>query len=293
MYFYWQGKPAFGFHNFFISDGPFHHSWLGFLSVFLIAGFSFQGSELIGISAGETKDPKTNIPKAVRTVFWRLILFYVFTTLFISLLLPFNSAALANQNSVDSSPFTLVFQNYFGVGFATNFINAIVLTAVVSAANASMYAATRTLWYMGSIGQAPKVFGKTTRKGVPIPALLLTAAVGSLVFLSSLIGNGNLFVIFMTVSSLCGFIAWFGIALSHYCFRKYYIKDRLHKLTYRAKLFPFAPIVAMLMIILIIGGQIFVISKPITLGKILTNYGALLVFIAIILGNQLYRKLKT
>ncbi|PRP61272.1 hypothetical protein C7B72_22925, partial [Bacillus halotolerans] len=99
-------KSEFGIANFTIADGPFHNGWLGFASVFLIAGFSFQGSELIGIGAGEVKDPEKSIPKAVRTIFWRLVLFYVLTTLFISLLVPFNSPALANQESVDSSPFT-------------------------------------------------------------------------------------------------------------------------------------------------------------------------------------------
>ncbi|OAJ33674.1 amino acid permease [Piscirickettsia salmonis] len=283
-------KSEFGIANFTIADGPFHNGWLGFASVFLIAGFSFQGSELIGIGAGEVKDPEKSIPKAVRTIFWRLVLFYVLTTLFISLLVPFNSPALANQDSVDSSPFTLVFQSYFGHGFATNLINTIILIAVVSAANASMYASTRTLWYMGTTGQAPKFFSKTTKYGLPIYALLATAAIGSVIFLSSLIGNGRMFTILLTISALCGFIAWFGIALSHYCFRKYHLKGDLSALKYKAKLFPYAPVIAMVMIVVIVAGQIYTLTGDITIGVILQQYGALIAFIAIIVLHKFFSK---
>src|SRR5690606_28032487 len=92
-----------------------------------------------------------------------------------------------------------------------------------SAANASMYTSTRILWYLGKSGQAPKIFSKVNPYAVPLVALLTSAAVGSLVFLSSFIGNGVLFSYLVQISSLSGFIAWFGIALSHYKFRKDYL----------------------------------------------------------------------
>ncbi|MCE3269320.1 MAG: lysine transporter, partial [Burkholderiales bacterium] len=79
------GQPKFGLNNFFIADAPFHNSWKGFFAVFLLAGFSFQGSELIGVTSGEARDPATSIPKAVKNVFWRLILFYILATVIISL----------------------------------------------------------------------------------------------------------------------------------------------------------------------------------------------------------------
>ncbi|MGF1742956.1 amino acid permease [Vibrio profundum] len=280
-------QPHLGTHNFTIADGPFHNGWSGFISVFLIAGFSFQGCELIGISAGETKDPEKNIPKAVRSVFWRLLLFYVLSTLLISLLVPFNDPSLAHGDSVESSPFTLVFQQYFNTGIATNVLNFIVLIAVISAANASMYSSTRTLWYMGDKGQAPKIFAKTTSFGLPIYALMATAVVGSAVFLSSLTGSGQLFTILLNISALCGFIAWFGIALSHYCFRKKVLKGDTSKLKYTAKMFPYAPIISMIFIALIIAGQ--ALEMKLTVFNVMTNYGALIVFIAIMVAHRLFR----
>ncbi|MBL4647386.1 MAG: amino acid permease, partial [Gammaproteobacteria bacterium] len=271
-------------HHLFIAGGPFHHGWLGFFSVFLVAGFAFQGAELMGISAGETKDPQKNIPKAVKTIFWRLILFYIITTLFISLLIPFNDPALAHQNSVDSSPFTLIFQNYFGHGLAANIINFVVLIAIVSAANASMYAATRTLWHMGSAGQAPKVFSKITSYGLPIYALAGTALIGSCVFLSSLVGSGVLFTALLTISALCGFIAWFGIALTHLFFRRRYLKNNPTPLLYKAKLFPYAPILAIAFIGIIIIGQGYGLIEHFAWSSLLKQYGALIVFITIMMA---------
>lgn len=280
----------FGTKNFTIGDGPFHNGLVGFISVFLIAGFSFQGSELIGISAGETKNPQKSIPKAVKTVFWRLFLFYVLATFFISLLIPFNNPLLASQDSVESSPFTLVFQQYFGLGFATNFLNLVILVALISAANASMYASTRTLWHMGNTGQAPKIFAKTTSYGLPIFALLATALVGSSIFLASFVGDGRFFAIIINVSSLCGFLAWFGIALSHYFFRKRHLKGDTSKLKYKAKWFPYAPLLSLVFISVIILGQSYGMTEDFTLGVFLKQYGALVAFVLIILIHKIYTK---
>ncbi len=172
------------------------------------------------------------------------------------------------------------------MGIATNMLNFIVLIAVISAANASMYSSTRTLWYMGETGQAPKIFSKTTSFGLPIYALMATAVVGSAVFLSSFTGNGELFTILLNISALCGFIAWFGIALSHYCFRKKVLKGDTSQLKYTAKMFPYAPVISMIFIALIIAGQAF--EMKLTAFNVLTNYGALIVFVAIMLAHKLF-----
>ncbi|WP_108650343.1 amino acid permease [Dongshaea marina] len=277
--------PGHGVQNFTLADGPFHNGLSGFISVFLIAGFSFQGCELIGITAGETKNPEKNIPKAVKAVFWRLLIFYILTTLCISLLLPFNTPSLVNQGSVESSPFTLVFQMFFGKGYATSLINLVVLIAIISAANASMYASTRTLWHMGNSKQAPKIFQKTTSYGLPIYALLATVIIGAVVFLSSFIGSGKLFSILLGISSLCGFISWFGIALSHYCFRKRVLKGDLSRLKYKAKWFPIAPVLSMVFIALVVLGQAY--GSHLTVGSFFEKFGALIGFIAIILIHKI------
>jgi lysine-specific permease len=284
--------PEFGLHNMTISDGPFHNGLGGFFAVFLAAGFSFQGSELIGITSGEAKDPAKSIPKAVKSVFWRLLMFYILATLIISLLVPFNDPHLASQNSVSASPFTLVFSYYLTNGIAANILNFVILIAILSAANASMYSATRTLWYMAQTNQAPKIFTKITSYGLPINALIATALVGSTVFMSSLIGNGALFTRLVNVSSSCGFIAWFGIALCHYCFRKNYIKD-LSVLKYKAILFPVGPIFSMALITFIILGQGYTLYGNFSLIGFFDSYGSLFFFGLFMLYYKYLRKNNT
>lgn len=284
-------QPQFGTHNWHIADAPFHSGWYGFISVFLFAGFSFQGTELVGVASGETKDPEKSIPKSIKLVFWRLTLFYVLSIGVISLLLPFNDPMLAQQNSVTTSPYTIIFAKFAGK-YAADAMNFIILIALISAANASMYSSSRILWYMGQKGQTPAVFKKYNKKGVPMPALLATALIGSLVFISSFIGNGTFFSYIVQISSLCGFIAWFGIALSHYKFRK----DILPKLggvdilKYKAKFYPWAQIVSMLVILLIVAAQFITLGEHYGFLDFVMIYSSVILFALIYLGHKFYQR---
>ncbi len=120
------------------------------IGVAMIVGFSFQGTELIGIAAGESENPEKNIPRAVRQVFWRILLFYVFAILIISLIIPYTDPSLLRNDvkDISVSPFTLVFQ-HAGLLSAAAVMNAVILTAVLSAGNSGMYASTvcSTRWH--------------------------------------------------------------------------------------------------------------------------------------------------
>ncbi len=249
---------AFDLKNWTIGDGPFHAGWVGFLSVLMIAGFSFQGTEIFGITAGETKDPKTSIPKAVRSVFWRILLFYVLSMVVISFIIPYTDPTLisASTTNVGASPFTIVFK-MAGMHFAETAMTIVILLAVLSAANASMYTATRTLWHIAQEGHGPKFLAKTTKHGIPATALLFTAFIGASVFLSSIFGQGKFFVWLLNVSSLAGFIAWFGIALCHFRFRRAYLMQGrlLSDLPYYAKGFPLGPLFALFLSVFVVLGQ--------------------------------------
>jgi lysine-specific permease len=275
-------KPV-GFHNWTIADAPFHHGWLGFFSVLMIAGFSFQGTEIFGITAGESKDPRTSIPKAVRTVFWRILLFYILSMSIISFLVPYTDPTLisASTTNVGASPFTIVFKTA-GLHTAEVVMSIVVLSAVLSTANASMYTATRTLWHIAQSGHGPKIFARTTKNGIPFTALLATASIGAAVFLSSLFGNGAFFVWLLNISSLAGFIAWFGIALSHYRFRRAYLAQghSLDDLPYRAKAFSFGPLFALVLSVVIVVGQQFnmFLSGDINWGTLVGTYIGLPIF---------------
>lgn len=238
----------------------FNGGWLSIVAVFMIAGFSFQGTELVGVAAGEAKDPRREVPRAVRTVFWRIMLFYIGAIFIIGTLLPFTDPSLLASGEADvaSSPFTLVFERA-GIAFAAAAMNAVILTAILSAGNSGLYASTRMLYSMAHDGKAPKIFGRTNSRGVPIFALLATAAVGLFGFLAALVGQGAAYAWLLNVSGLCGFIVWVGIAVSHYRFRRGYVAQGydLSDLPYKAPLFPLGPIVAFVMLLAVIGGQNF------------------------------------
>ncbi len=283
-----------GFKNWMIGDGPFHGGWLAVFGAFMVAGFSFQGTELIGIAAGESSNPSENIPKAVKQVFWRILIFFILAILIISLLIPYNSPQLAISD-VSVSPFTLVFEQ-IGITFAASMMNAVILVAILSAGNSGMYAASRMLWYLGKRGHVPRIFGKVNQRGVPLYALVATTLIAMLTFLSSLFGNGTVYFWLLNASSLSGFIAWSGIAISHYRFRQAYIKQGLdlNKLPYKAKGYPYAPIIAFALCLIIIAGQNFkaFMGDKIDWYGVLISYIGVPVFIGLWLGYKWINKTK-
>lgn len=244
------GGHYVGFKNFTIGEAPFVGGAKSIFLIFLIAGFSFQGTELVGVAAGESEDPEKNIPKAINTIFWRILLFYMGTIFVVGALIPYTDAG------VQTSPFTMVFQRA-GIAAAASLMNAIILTSVLSAGNSGMYASSRTLYAMAKDGKAPAFFGKLNSRGVPVNALIATTIIASLCFLTGLYAETTVYVWLVAASGLAGFVAWVGIALCHYRFRKAYVAQGrdLGKLKYTAKLFPLGPIIALVLCIVVILGQ--------------------------------------
>lgn len=249
--------PAVGLKNFTYKKAPFVGGIPAIINVFLIAGFSFQGTELIGVTAGESEDPTKAVPKAINDVFWRILLFYILSIFVIAALIPYTSPNLlsAANGNIAVSPFTLVFKRA-GLAFAASFMNAVVLTSVLSSANSGAYASTRMLYSLAQDKYAPQIFAKTTKNGIPFYALLATILVSLLTFTTSIFGQ-KIYMWLVAASGLTGFIAWVGIALSHYRFRRAFIKQghQLSELKYHAKLFPLGPIIALILCIIVIGGQ--------------------------------------
>lgn len=288
------GHHHVGFQNWTIGDAPFHGGMVAAFGAFVVAGFSFQGTELVGVTAGESRNPEKSIPKAIRTVFWRILIFYVLAIIIISTLIPYTSPLL-NASNVQMSPFTIVFRQ-IGVMFAASLMNAVVLVAILSAGNSGMYASTRMLWYLAKQGHVPAIFAKVNKRGIPVYALAATALVGMLTFLSSLFGNGVIYMWLVNASSLSGFIAWLGIAISHYRFRKAYVAQGrdLSKLPYLAKGYPYAPLLAFTLCIIIIAGQNYMAftGKHINWHDILVAYIGMPIFIALWLGYKWVKKTK-
>lgn len=250
-------RPAAGLSNFTYKQAPFVGGFAAILNMFLVAGFSFQGTELIGVTAGESEDPEHAVPKAINSVFWRILLFYVLSIFVIAALIPYDSRNLLASagGNIAMSPFTLVLRRA-GLAFAASLMNAIVLTAVLSSANSGVYASTRMLYSLAVDGDAPKMFRKTTKHGIPLAALIVTSIISLAAFAASIFGQ-TVYMWLVAASGLTGFVAWAGIALSHYRFRRAFVHQghKLSELKYHAKLFPFGPIVALVLCVVVIAGQ--------------------------------------
>ena len=288
-----DGKPI-DFTNWTIGDAPFHRGWIGLIDVILVVGFSFQGTEIFGVVAGEARDPKKSIPQSMKTIFWRILLFYMLSILVISFIMPYTDPALISKDSdASSSPFTLILKQA-GFKAAATLVNFVILTAILSAANASIYTATRIFWHMVTHNMAPAVFSKLNRKGVPYLALLVTSLFGAAAFLCSLVGSGRIFIYLVDISSLTGFVAWIGIAVSHYRFRKAYIAQgkRLEALPYQSRCFPFGPWLTIGMCSFIIVGQVFQLREGVSLGEIIAVLLVIPSFAALYLGYKWFHKTK-
>ena len=206
-----KDQTPVGWANWAIGDAPFVGGFPALIGVALIVGFSFQGTELIGIAAGESRDPGKTIPRAVRQIFWRILLFYVLSIFVIGLIIPYTDPNLLKNDVTDISvsPFTLLFQKA-GLLSAATLMNAVILTSILSAGNSGMYASTRMLYTLALNGQAPRCFAKLTSQGVPFNALLATTAIAALCFLTSMFENKVVYLWLLNTSGMCGFIAWLG-----------------------------------------------------------------------------------
>ena len=266
----------------------------GMIAVFMIAGFSFQGTEIVGIAAGESENPEKNVPSAIKQVFWRIIIFYFLSIFVIGALVYYKDPSLlraATQSDITVSPFTLVFERA-GLAVAASVMNAVILTSVISSANSWLYAASRMLFGMAKEGHAPKVFAKTnTSNGVPIYAILATVAIGLLAFLTSIFGT-EIYFYLVAASGLSGFLAWIGIAICHFRFRRAFIKQghKLSELGYHAKWFPIGPIIALILSIIIVIGQITTVTM--NAQSIITTYLALPLFLILYFSYKIVKKTK-
>ncbi|MEB7770844.1 amino acid permease [Kurthia gibsonii] len=199
--------------------------------------FSYQGSELVGIAAGETENPQKTIPKAIRTILVRIIVFYIASIVILSAIFPSSELGLLE------SPFVTLLE-LVGIPYAADIMNFIILTAILSVGNSCLYASTRLLWAMSLEDMAPKIFSKTSKRNIPFNALLFTMVFSLLSLLTSVMKADAVFVLLMSIAGISVTISWMGIALSQFMFRRKYVKSggRLEDLQYRVKWYPFIPL---------------------------------------------------
>ncbi len=210
------------FSNIYNNGGVFPNGMSGFLMSFQMAIFSFLGIEMIGITAGETKNPHKTIPQAINNVPFRILIFYIGALAVIISIIPWN------QLDPDNSPFVKVFA-LVGIPFAAGIINFVVLTAAASACNSGIFANSRTLFGLADRKQAPPKFQVTNRRGVPVTAILVTCTLLLFaVLLNYFIPNATtVFVYISTVSTVLNIFIWTLIMIAYYRYTR--VRPDLHK----------------------------------------------------------------
>ena len=296
------GDGRVGLSNWTLSDSgtgqhaPFVGGASAVLVVFLVAGFSFQGTEAVGLAAAESENPARSVPRAIHSVFWRILLFYIGSIAVVGTLIRFTDPnLLRGDESIAYSPFTIVFKQipHFGY-YAANVMNFVILSAVLSCGNSSLYVSSRMLYAMGHSGKAPRLFAAVNARGVPVAAVWATGLVGALAFLSSLVGGQKIYQLLYNASGLTGFLIWLGIALSHLRFRRAWLAQgrRLEDLKFRSHFYPFGPWLAVfLFLVVLFGANIGVFQQPVfSWFDFLTSYAMIPVFLALYLGHKLVHR---
>ena len=210
------GHPAVGLHNLTGLPGGFLPKGVAGLWMAVTVGiFSFTGIEVIAVTSGETKNPEVAIPAALRTMVWRLFLFYVLSVAVIVTIIPWMETGV---KVVAQSPFVTVFQ-HSGVRDAAGIMNFVVISAALSSMNTDVYLCSRMLFSLSRGGYAPRQFGTLSSRGSPVPAILVS---GVFVLLSAAasIFTPNAYGALFGVALFAAIIVWMFILISHLSFRR-------------------------------------------------------------------------
>lgn len=211
---YWHNPGSF-------SGSTSGEKFQGLCSVFVTAAFSYSGTELIAISAAESSDPRSTIPKAAKRTFWLVTISYITILVLIGCLVPYNDPRLLNgSSSVDAaaSPLVIAIENGAIKGLPS-LMNAIILIAVISVANSSVYACSRCMVSMAEIGNLPAFLKYIDKKGRPLYAIFITLIFGLLSFVAASDKRDGIFTWLSALSGLSTLFCWFSINLSHIRFR--------------------------------------------------------------------------
>ncbi|KAN0094549.1 Amino acid permease/ SLC12A domain containing protein, partial [Tylopilus felleus] len=267
--------------------------FLGLLVAITPAAFSLSGIELIAVTAAEAKQPRTNIIKAMKTVIFRMLFFFIASVIVVGMLVPSNDPALFQPGeSAGQSPFVIAFERA-GVKVLPSIVNAVLVTSTLSAANTFVFTGSRVLYGLAVQRKAPKILATCTKDGLPWVAVLVSWSFSFLAFMTLAASSATVFNWFISLATMCGFIGWVILNLTY--LRYYYglrRQDIVTRGVYRSPLQPYAAIWAIFWIcFFILMSDISGFWKWNT-SKFITAYINLPIFLALYLGYKLYYKTK-
>ena len=235
------GHPAVGFHNLTGLPGGFMpHGFGGVWMAVIVGVFSYNGIELIAVTSGEAKDPRTAIPAALRTMLLRLFLFYVVGLGIIVTVIPWTSTG---AKVVSQSPFVRVF-GHSGIAHAAGIMNFVVLSAALSSMNTNLYLCSRMLFSLSRGNYAPRLLGKLGKAGVPVAAIITSGAC-ILAAASVSVMTPYAYNYLFGVALFGAISVWIIVLLSHLSFRR---RHRLEDLPVRTPLFPWLQLSALVLL---------------------------------------------
>ena len=238
--------PASGLSNLWAHGGFMPNGVGGLIASFAVVMFAFGGIEIIGITAGEAKDPQRVIPKAINAVPLRILLFYVLTLFVLMAIYPWP------QIGSQGSPFVQIFSN-LGIGSAATILNIVVISAAVSAINSDIFGAGRMMYGLAQQGQAPKGFAQLSRHGVPwMTVVVMGAALLGGVVLNYLIPE-NVFLVIASIATFATVWVWLMILVTQVAMRRSMTKAQIAELKFPVPFWPYAPAAAIVFMLFIFG----------------------------------------
>ncbi|GAW26723.1 putative amino acid permease [Rosellinia necatrix] len=217
------GAPGDGYigGRYWVEPGALHNGFKGLCSVFVTAAFAFAGTELVGLAAAETANPRKSLPTAIKQVFWRITLFYIVALTLIGLLVPYNEPRLTIDQDIPTmaSPFVIAIENA-GIDVLPSVMNVVILIAVLSVGNSSVFGSSRTLAALADQNQAPRILSYVDRRGRPLIAIMVSSSVGLLAYLADIEQEGEVLDWLVAISGLSSIFTWASICLAHIRFRR-------------------------------------------------------------------------
>jgi len=201
------------------NPGLFANGFKGVCSVFVTAAFSFAGTELVGLAATETPNPRKSMPAAVKGTFWRITIIYITSLLIIGLAVPYNDPRLAQGSGAGRSPFVILVDKA-GIPVFNHIVNATICISVLSIGLSCVYAGSRTLTALAETGYAPKFFTYVDKSGRPLYSVLFILAFGPIAYVNLADVGGAVFDWLLALSGLSGLSTWLAICITHIRFRQ-------------------------------------------------------------------------
>ncbi|KAH6886248.1 amino acid permease/ SLC12A domain-containing protein [Thelonectria olida] len=287
---YWSEPGAFAP---YIEEGA-TGKFIGFWAVIITAGFSYQGAELVGIGAGETENPHKSIPSAIRWTFWGVFALFISTVFFLGINVPYTNPSLSSGSQDASASPLVIVAKLAGVPVLPSILNAVLLTAVLTAANSDVYSSSRILIALADSGHGPQIFKKTNRFGTPYYAVGVCSLVGFLGFLNLSQDGSVVFQWLLNIVSVAGFISWAIINVCHIRFMQALSAQGMSRdqLPYAAPLQPYLSYYGLffnVVIVLTSGFEVFINWDT---SKFFTSYISLILFIVLVVGHKLVYRTK-